>query len=221
MEATQTNSETPNVETIWAILREVAESNKETAARQKETAARQEETDRQLKENAEERKESERLRKQEFDRQTKEFNERFGEFSNRFGEIVEYMVAPKLAEKFGEIDVFFEKAHQNTKIRDNKTKRTIAEADITLENGEKMMFVEVKTKLTTEDINEHIERLDKVRAFMDSHDDKRKLLGAVAGVVMTDYVRDYAFKSGFYVIEPSGETLTIKKPQGDYSIREW
>jgi hypothetical protein len=197
METTQT--EAPNFQTVWAALMETDRIVKDIAKRQKETAPQMKETDRQIK----------------------EFNQRFGEFTNRFGEIVEYMIAPKLADKFSEIGVFFEKAHQNTKIRDKKSKTTIAEADITLENGEKVMLVEVKSKLTTEDIKEHIERMNIVRSFEDEHKDKRKLLGAVAAVVMTDNVRNFALKSGFYVIEPSGETFTITEPKGIYSLREW
>jgi len=81
------------------------------------------------------------------------------------------------------------------------------------------MLVEVKTKLTTEDVKEHIERLEKMRAYADSHGDKRAFLGAVAGVVMTDNVKKYALDQGFYVIEPSGETFNITPPNG--KPKEW
>jgi len=81
------------------------------------------------------------------------------------------------------------------------------------------MLVETKATLTTEDVNEHIERLEKMRKYADLHGDKRTFLGAVAGVVMTTNVKEYALKQGFYVIEPSGETFNIIPPSG--KPKEW
>jgi len=81
------------------------------------------------------------------------------------------------------------------------------------------MLVETKVTLTTEDVRDHIERLKKMRKYADLHDDKRVFLGAVAGVVMTSYVKKYALKQGFYVIEPSGETFNITSPSG--KPKEW
>jgi hypothetical protein len=83
------------------------------------------------------------------------------------------------------------------------------------------MIVEVKSKPTTEDITDHIERMGKVRAHADLHNDNRKYLGAVAGMVFNENGKTFAMKNGFYVIEPSGETFSITAPTGDYSPREW
>jgi hypothetical protein len=88
-----------------------------------------------------------------------------------------------------------------------------------LENGDKAMLVEVKTQLTVERINKHIERLEKMRKYADLHGDKRAFLGAVAGVVVTDEARDYALSQGFYFIEPSGENFNITPPNG--KPKEW
>ena len=81
------------------------------------------------------------------------------------------------------------------------------------------MLVEVKTKLTAERINKHKERLEKMRKHADLHGDKRRFLGAVAGVVITKEVRDYAMQEGFYIIEPDGENFCITPPGG--KPREW
>jgi hypothetical protein len=80
-------------------------------------------------------------------------------------------------------------------------------------------LVEVKTKLTTEHIKEHIERLEKMRRHADLRGDKRSFLGAVAGVIMTPTVKDYALKQGLFAIEPSGETLNITPPHN--TPKEW
>jgi hypothetical protein len=148
-----------------------------------------------------------------------------GKLGGRFGEMVEYMVVPNLITKFHELGFVFEKAYQNATIKD-KTNNIFAEIDITLENGDKVMMVEVKSKPTTEDITDHIERMEKVRTHADLHNDNRKYLGAIAGMVFNDNEKIFAMKNGFFVIEPSGETFTITEPSnlwfaGDYSPREW
>jgi hypothetical protein len=177
--------EHPTFETVWVALQEVAE--------------RQKETDRIIKENTE--------------RQTKEFNERFGFFTKRFGEVVEYMVAPNLREKFREFGYNFPKTNAPSVISDHDN-NIFLEIDVMLENGDKAMLVEVKSKLTTEDVKKHIKRLNKMRKYANLHGDRRVFLGAVAGVVMTPNVKKFALTKGFYVVEPSGETFDITPPNG-------
>ncbi|MDR0475161.1 MAG: hypothetical protein LBH43_15995 [Treponema sp.] len=183
-------------DTVWAIL-------KENAVQLEKLRESQKETDRKMKET---------------DRQIKEYNRRFGEFTRRFGEVVEYMIAPNLCEKFREFDLIFPKANSGTRVSDHENNIHF-EIDVMLENGDKAMLVEVKTKLATEHINDHIERLEKMRKYADLHGDKRSFLGAVAGVVMTSNVKDYALRQGFFAIEPSGETFSITQP--DDKPKEW
>jgi hypothetical protein len=83
-----------------------------------------------------------------------------------------------------------------------------------LENGEKAMLIEAKTKLTIERIDKHIIRLNKMRNYANLHGDKRIFLGAVAGIVITDEIKDYALSQGFYFIEYSGENFYITSPSG-------
>jgi hypothetical protein len=39
--------------------------------------------------------------------------------------------------------------------------------------------------------------------------------------VFNEREKAYALKNGFYVIEPSGETFFITRPEGKYHVREW
>jgi hypothetical protein len=181
--------QTASFETVWATLDIVSKKQAELTESQKET-----------------------------DRQMKEYNKRFGDFTKRFGEVVEYMVAPNLREKFKEFGLNFPKSNSNTDVSDHDN-NIFLEIDVMLENGDKAMLVEVKTKLTTENVKDHIARLEKMRKYADLHGDKRTFLGAVAGVVMTSNVKEYALGQGFYVIEPSGETFNITPPKGQ--PKEW
>ena len=169
-----------------------------------ETRARQEKDAREMKESLEESR--------------KEFNKQIGRFTNLFGEITEHMIAPKLREKFSELGLDFPSANSNTSVND-RVNNIFLEIDVKLENGDKVMLVEVKTKLTIERINSHIERLEKMRKYANLHGDKRTFLGAVAGVVVTDEARNYALDQGFYLIEPSGESFNITSPHG--KSKEW
>jgi hypothetical protein len=133
--------------------------------------------------------------------------------------MVEYMIIPNLVAKFDKLGFTFTKANR-TEITDREHD-IFTEVDALLENGNQVMAVEIKTKPNTEDIKDHVERMEKLRKYADLHDDKRKYLGAMAGVVFTESEKIYALKSGFYVIEPSGETFNITRPKGKYHPREW
>jgi hypothetical protein len=152
--------------------------------------------------------------------QMKETDKRVGELTNRFGDVVEYMIVPSLVAKFRELGFEFTKAHRDTEIVDREHD-LILEVDALLENGDKVMAVEIKTKPNIGDIHDHIERMEKLRKYADLHADKRGYLGAMAGVVFSESEKIYALKRGFYVIEPSGDTFTITKPEGKYHPYEW
>ena len=209
MEAVQTTMQPkddnpPSFETVWAALKEVAERQKETDRQMKESA---EQFDRQMKESA-----------ARFDKQMRETDRRLGKLGNRMGEIIEHMIAPNLREKFNELGFNFSQSNQGTIVSDKENKISF-EIDVKLENGDKAMLVEVKTKPTIKDIKDHIKRLKKMRVYADLHGDRRAFLGSVAGVVITDNVKEYALKQGFFVIEPSGETFNIIPPNGQ--PKEW
>jgi hypothetical protein len=167
-----------------------------------------------LMENREQLKETERIMKE----NSAELNKKLGEYINLFGDVTEYEIAPNLREKFIEFGFDFPRANRNVSVRD-KVNNTFLEVDVMLENGDKAMLVEIKTKLTTERINNHIIRLEKMRKHADLHGDKRTFLGAVAGVVVTEEARNYALNQGLYLIEPSGKSLNITPPNG--KPKEW
>ena len=170
------------------------------------------ETDRKFQENAQQLKETRE--------QMKETDRKIGDLGNRFGEVIEYMVMPNLVKKFQELGFVFTKAYPHATIEDEKN-NIITEIDITLENGDKVMIVEVKSKPSTEHIIEHIERMQKVKAHANLHGDRRVFLGAVGGMIFNRNERNFALKHGFYVIEPSGNTFTITAPEGTNKPREW
>jgi hypothetical protein len=95
-----------------------------------------------------------------------------------------------------------------------------AEVDILLENGDIVVAVEVKSKPNVDDVNDHIQRMEILRRYADKKQDKRRYQGAIAGAVMSEAVRRYILKKGFYVIEQTGDTVQINVPQG-FKACEW
>ena len=183
----------PSFESVWAILQENAKQH-----------------EREMKEIREIQKAT--------DRQMQRTDSELGKLSKRMGEVVEYMVAPDLREKFNEFGFNFSESSQRKDVTDKENNISF-EIDVFLENYSKAMLVEVKTTPTTEDVKDHVKRLVKMRKYADLHGDKRTFLGAVAGMVITDNVRKYVLKQGFFVIEPSGEGFNITSPKG--KPKEW
>jgi hypothetical protein len=182
------------LEDIWALFRESDRRMQETERALKDMGA---ETDRRLKETG-------RL---------------IGNLGGRLGEVIEHIMTPKLYEKFEEMGLSFTRASRNYELR-GRNRKALAEVDVFLENGEYAMAVEVKTRLTVEDVKDHVKRLEILRKAADEHNDRRKYLGAVAGAVVDQEVSAYARKTGFYVIIPSGEAVEIEVPEG-FKPRMW
>ena len=219
MEQTQFIGEGLTFEKVWAALMETRKTV-EANGRQIEENGRQIKVSiEQMKASEEQFKEQMRANAQEMKESNREFNRRFGELTNRFGDMVEYMVLPNLLTKFEELGFTFTKANR-TEIKDREH-GIFMEIDALLENGDKVMAVEIKTKPSGDDINDHVERMEKLRVYADLHNDKRVYLGAIAGVVFSESEKINALKKGLYVIEPSGDTFTITEPKGNYRPREW
>jgi hypothetical protein len=130
-------------------------------------------------------------------------------------------VSPNLLKKFNALGYAFGKSNSRTKYEDVTTGKTIAEVDVQLENGGCVLAVEVKTDPTTNDVDEHVKRMEALRAYADFHNDKRDYLGAIAGGMMSESVKSYAMKKGFYVLEQSGDTMNVAAAPDAWKPRKW
>ncbi|MDR1247782.1 MAG: hypothetical protein LBK63_00620 [Treponema sp.] len=155
----------------------------------------------------------------ETDRRMKETDRQISNLGSRLGELVEEIIFPNIVEKFNKLGYVFGRAGRRVGYRDSQG-QYLAEVDILLENGDTALAVEVKTHLTHNDVREHRQRMEKLRRYADEHGDKRKLLGAVAGGIASEEVKAFAVKSGFFVLEQSGDTVKISVPE-DFKPREW
>jgi predicted AAA+ superfamily ATPase len=188
-------------EDVWAMFQETREQMRETDRRMQETDKKMQKTDRQIRE------------------MTARTDKQIGKLGNRFGEMVEHLIIPNIVEKFRSLGYTFTRAGLDTEFFSREGK-ALAEVDAWLENGDFAMAVEIKSRLREQDTDRHAKRMEILRAYLDEREDTRKLLGAVAGAVVTLPAKEYALERGFYVIEQSGDTVKIAAPEG-FTPKVW
>ncbi|MDR1218374.1 MAG: hypothetical protein LBK73_02065 [Treponema sp.] len=198
-------------EQVWATIEEIAEQHKETERFFQESKA---ENDRFFQES---KAETDRT----ITKMSRELNQAIGKLGNRFGELIEHLVSPNLLEKFNALGYAFSRINTRVKYKDINTGKTLAEVDALLENGDFALAVEIKADPSREDVNDHVRRMEVLRAYADSHNDKRSYLGAIAGGIVGDDVKNYALKSGFYVLEQSGDTMNIAIAPESWKPKTW
>lgn len=172
-------------------IKEVAEQSKETEKRFKETDRQFKETDRQFKET---------------DRKIKEVTTSIGKLGNRLGDFIEDAVRPVAVRLFKERGIEVHEVYQNvTMQRDGEG----LEIDLLVVNDGEAVGVECKSNLKVDDVNEHLERLAKLKRLSPKYR-HYKLMGALAAMVIPDNVARYAMSKGLFVIGQSGEHLEIR-----------
>jgi hypothetical protein len=70
------------------------------------------------------------------------------------------------------------------------------------------VLIEVKSKLTQSDVDEHLERLAKFKRLMPRYQDVNTM-GAVAAMVVPPDVARYAYRQGLFVMAQAGDNMVI------------
>jgi hypothetical protein len=153
------------------------------------------------------------------DEQIRELSANIGGVNNTLGKWSEEMFAAKLCDKVNVLGYVFTKCGRNIRFWENG--KRIAEVDCFLENGSFVMPVEVKASVTTGDVDKHIERIEKIRRYMDVRNDWRTIVGAVAGAVVSSEVCEYAQRNGLYVLVQSGESIAVADMAESFEVRKW
>ena len=155
------------------------------------------------------------------ERSIKALNDQMGGLHNSFGEMAEYMVAPGVVDLFNDIGYHItEDVTPNKRIWDENRKKIKAEIDLYMGNGEFIIAVEVKTSLGEKDIEHHQRRLEILREHINKVGDRRKIVGGMAVAVLDEADRKAVLDAGFYLLEPSGDMITMNVPE-DFVPRKW
>jgi hypothetical protein len=209
----------PTLDDIWQLFRETDRLIRELQASQRETDLKFKETDLRLKATHQELLDSDRLltaQLQETDRIVKRVSKQIGDLGNRLGEFVQEMVRPALVRIFRERGLDVHEVHPNIYVeRDDEA----IEIDLLVVNDQEGVAVECKGRLSMDDVDEHLERLGKLKRMLPKYRDVR-LMGAVAAMALPDEVARYAYRKGLYVLAQKGEAIVIRN-DGKFTPKVW
>ena len=188
-----------NFQQVWRMFAE-------TRAQFAETRKRFEESDAKLTRMFAETRE----RIEATDEQVKKTSASVSDLTGKWGKFVEGLVAPAAIRLFAERGISVEGTAQRVKRRMNGTG---IEVDVLAVNSEYVVLIEVKSTLGVDDVREHLDRLGRFKTFFPEYAD-RKVIGAVAGIVIDEGADRFAYKHGLFVIAQSGEMVTILNDEG-------
>jgi hypothetical protein len=161
-----------------------------------------------LKELAEAQKETERI--------VKQVSKEVGKLSNRLGEFVEWQVRPAAVRLFRERGIEVHELYPNVSV---KREDGGLEIDLLVVNDTEAILIEVKSKLTQRDVDDHLKRLEKFKRFMPRYRDVNAL-GAVGGMIVSNEVAEYAYDQGLFVLAQSGDGVVILN-EAAFEPRRW
>jgi len=132
------------------------------------------------------------------------------------GEFVEAMVEPALVRLFRERGLDVREVYPRVKVERFGER---IEIDLFVVDDDTAVAVECKSRLTREDVERHVKRLEKIKRLMPRYADTR-IHGAVAGMVVEDEAIEAAEEAGLWVLVQSGETVKIGNSP-DFEPRVW
>ena len=142
-----------------------------------------------------------------------------GGLNRSLGELIETLIAARLWEKFPAYG--FVRSYQRVHIYDDAN-RIMTDIDILLSNTDKVMAVEVKRELDSKrDVDDHLKRMETIRAYPPLEVVGKELFGAVAGGLVSPEIARYAYDAGFYVLELTGETVSLVPPPAGFKPATW
>ncbi len=202
---------TVTLEEVWALFKETDRKFQETDRKFQETDHKFQETDRKFQETERIIKETALANAQAAEKRTRELEKtlykKIGELGDRLGDFAEGFVRPAVVKLFRERGIEVHKVTR--KIEANNPQLNLAtEIDLLVINGESCVLVEVKSNVSIDDVNEHIERMAKFKPLFPEYADK-KAFGAMAGMVISENVAKYAYRKGFFVIAQQGDLAVI------------
>ncbi|MBW4461849.1 MAG: YraN family protein [Nodosilinea sp. WJT8-NPBG4] len=125
--------------------------------------------------------------------------------TTRWGQFVENLVEPSVVRLFRErgIDV-----QETTRRMRSQRPGAEMEIDILAINGDAAVAVEVKSRLSRQDVEYFLERLQRFKQSFPHYADYQ-IYGAVAGIEIDEGVDRFAYQRGLFVIKQTGDAVMI------------
>ncbi len=206
----------PTFDDVWRAIMALSEEIKQTERllkqRSEETERRFQETERLLRERSDAMDHKFQQSRELLDR----LSRRFGDLGNRLGEFVEAMVAPALLRLFRDRGLDVREVHQRVQAsRDGET----LEIDLFVVDGETAVAVECKSRLTLQEVERHVARLNRIKRLMPAYA-RHRIQGAVAGMTVDAEAARSAQEAGLWVLAQSGDSVALLNAP-DFEPKVW
>jgi len=216
----------PTLDDIWKLFQETDKRWQETDKRWQETDKRWQETDKRWQETDKRWQETDKRFQQmreETEKQDKKLTEKIekvstdlGRLGNRLGEFIEEMVYPAAVRLFQERGIDIHEVQRSVSAKRNGEG---IEIDLLVVNEVDVIAIECKSNLSIDDVNEHLQRLEKLKRVLPAYLNKN-VMGAVTGMVIPENIGQYAYKKGLFIIGQTGEQLVIRNDE-KFKAKVW
>jgi hypothetical protein len=125
--------------------------------------------------------------------------------TTRWGQFVENLVEPAVVRLFQERGIEVQETSRRMK---SQRPGAEMEIDIFAVNGDVAVAVEVKSRLSRQDVEDFLSRLVRFRQAF-PHYGGYQIYGAVAAIEIDAGVDRYAYQQGLFVIKQTGDTVAI------------
>ena len=174
-----------------------AESQKEAERRNAEADRRSAEADR--------RREEANRTMEELKKQVQETTKAVNNLTTPLCHFIEEMVEPAVVRLFLERGIDVTQTMSRLK---SQLPGAAMEIDIVAVNGSELVAVECKSRLSKDDVNDFLTRLQRFKVAFPQFREFQ-VYGAVAGIEIDQGIDAYAYRQGLFVIKQSGETVKI------------
>lgn len=141
---------------------------------------------------------------------------KLADLGDRIGEFAESMVIPGVQRLLAERGI---EVHGISPRAFRRFDGQSAEFDAVIVNDRYVAVVEVKSRLKSADVAEHVSRMDNFKKFFPEFRDRRGI-GVVAGMLIDEEAGKFAYREGLFVLEQSGETIRIRN-DAKFRPKEW
>ena len=142
---------------------------------------------------------------EELKKQIQETTKAVNNLTTRWGRFVEEMVEPAVVRLFQERGIDVTQTMSRLK---SQRPGAAMEIDIVAVNGSELVAVECKSRLSKDDVNDFLTRLQRFKVAFPQFREFQ-VYGAVAGIEIDQGIDAYAYRQGLFVIKQSGETVKI------------
>jgi hypothetical protein len=136
--------------------------------------------------------------------------------TTRWGQFVENLVEPAVIRLFQERGINVQESARRVKSRRPGAEM---ELDILAVDDDVAVVVEVKSRLSRNDVEEFLQKLDRFHVAF-PHYAEYRIYGAVAAIEIDQNVDRYAYQRGLFVICQSGDTVKIANDER-FRARSW